>query len=98
VPSPQRTRFALRGIQPNPFNPRTTIHFSTPHRANVRLQIFDSHGRLVRTILDSSLEPGLHAVPWDGTTDAGARVASGVHRCVLSFPGASQTGTLALNK
>jgi photosystem II stability/assembly factor-like uncharacterized protein len=64
---------------PNPFNPMTTIRFSLPARGDVRLQVFDVRGRLVRTLVDGARLAGAHEVTWDGRDDRGAGVASGVY-------------------
>jgi len=41
--------------------------------------IYDSLGRLVRTLVDQPAGPGEHQVIWNGDTDAGAPVASGAY-------------------
>ncbi len=64
---------------PNPFNPTTTIALDLPHAADVRLRIYDLRGALVRTLLDERLATGRHEIPWNGTDDRGAAVASGVY-------------------
>ncbi|MEZ4700752.1 MAG: FG-GAP-like repeat-containing protein [Rhodothermales bacterium] len=73
------TEFALEGNYPNPFNPTTTIRFALPEAAPVRLEVYDAMGRRIATLLDSSLEAGRHEAMWDGRTDAGVTVASGVY-------------------
>jgi hypothetical protein len=35
-------------------------------------------GRAVKTLAQGSMGPGLHTLPWDGTSDAGTRLGSGV--------------------
>ncbi|HEU4724212.1 MAG TPA: FG-GAP-like repeat-containing protein, partial [Candidatus Eisenbacteria bacterium] len=67
--------------RPNPFNPSTVIGFGVPgpERAEVRLRIFDVSGRLVSTLVSRRYDPGYHEVRWDGRTDHGAPLASGVY-------------------
>ncbi len=65
--------------RPNPFNPSTEIRFSLPHRCAVRLNVFDSAGRLIRVLHDGTLGPGRHSIVWDGTNNAGRTVGSGVY-------------------
>ncbi len=72
-------RTALEPAVPNPFNPTTTIGFSLAERAHVRLVVFDVSGRRVRTLVDATRAPAHYRVTWDGRTDRGARVASGVY-------------------
>jgi hypothetical protein len=64
---------------PNPFNPQTTIRFSVATRGPVEIQIFDVAGRLVRTLVDKSYEPGEHTIQWNGTDDGGRSLASGAY-------------------
>ncbi len=58
--------FNLKQNYPNPFNPTTTIEFSIPARiknnALVLIKVYDSIGRLVRTIFDEVKEPGNYKV------------------------------------
>lgn len=65
--------------QPNPFNPRTAVHFSVAARGPVELNIYDVGGRLVKTLVDKPMDAGLHSVIWDGTDNGGHRVGSGIY-------------------
>lgn len=69
---------------PNPFNPSTTIRYSVPATAPTTLSIYDILGRRVRTLVDEVKETGTYDVTWDGRTDAGTPVASGVYLYRLS--------------
>ncbi len=72
--------FRLSQAYPNPFNPTTNIEFSVPKSCDVRLEIYDTSGRIVRRLIDGErYEPGVYRVVWDGTDDHGNRVASGVY-------------------
>ncbi len=64
---------------PNPFNPSTTIRFTLRELAPVSLQIFDINGALVRTLIDSDLDAGIHERRWNGRDSFGRLVASGVY-------------------
>jgi len=64
---------------PNPFNPYTTLHFSLAAGGPAGLAIYDVSGRRVRTLVDGILDAGSHEVVWDGTNDAGEKLASGVY-------------------
>lgn len=59
---------------PNPFNPVTEISFVLPSAAHAKLEVFNSLGQRVSTLVDGPLDRGEHVVQWDGT-DA----ASGVY-------------------
>jgi hypothetical protein len=66
--------FSLEQNYPNPFNPTTTITFSVPEEARVRLTVFDVIGRRVAILTDQAYSAGAHELIWD----AGAH-ASGVY-------------------
>ena len=70
---------ALLPNVPNPFNPETTVRFMLELPAHVSLEIYDTRGRWVRTLVDGDRVPGLHEVRWDGTNGSGSTVASGVY-------------------
>ena len=50
--------FALEGNYPNPFNPTTTIAFTLPESAPVRLSVFDMLGRQVQVLIDGNVPSG----------------------------------------
>jgi hypothetical protein len=85
-------------VQPNPFNPSTTISFDVPVAGRVSVQVFDLSGRLVRTLVDASLAAASHVVPWDGTDDAGQRVASGAYHCRVTTTSTTATAKMLLLK
>jgi hypothetical protein len=63
---------------PNPFNPTTSIRFSLPQREHVTLKIFDLLGKEVATLVEGDLDPGEHAVVFDGNG-----LSSGVYLYLL---------------
>lgn len=79
VPAEGVNRFSLSQNFPNPFNPATKIGFSLAETGHVSLRVFDTAGRLVRTLVDESRPAGVNSVMWDGTGDSGKRLASGLY-------------------
>ena len=72
--------YVLAQNYPNPFNPSTVIAFGVPPgaaAATVSITIYDVRGARVRELLHMPLVPGSYSVRWDGTSDSGARMASG---------------------
>jgi flagellar hook assembly protein FlgD len=73
---------------PNPFNPSTTIVFNVPGESGkkelVKLSIYDTRGRYVKTLIDSELESGAHKIVWDGKNEEGKSVSSGIYLYTLS--------------
>jgi hypothetical protein len=72
--------FRLLGARPNPANPATRIRFEYGGGDPVSLRIFDSAGRVVRTLVEGRVfDVGTPIdVRWDGRDDAGRAVGSGV--------------------
>jgi hypothetical protein len=69
----------LANARPNPFNPRTTISYGIAAAGDVRLDIFDVSGRLVRTLVDHNQVAGTYSVVFDGQDATGHTLASGVY-------------------
>lgn len=69
----------LYGNYPNPFNPETTISFDLNRDMNVELKIFDSRGSLVKELISGSYQAGNHKIIWNGKSDAGNSLSSGVY-------------------
>lgn len=73
------TRMRVDPPYPNPFTSGLSASFSIPAEMPVRLRVFDSSGRLVRTLVDRTLAAGWHRFAWDGRDNAGMEAASGVY-------------------
>jgi len=50
---------------PNPFNASTNIKFTLPNSSDVKIDIYDIHGRRVSTIVNEHLFAGYHSVIWN---------------------------------
>jgi hypothetical protein len=77
---------------PNPFNPRTMIHFELGSPGQVAIDICDVRGRRVRTLAPGRLIAGPHQATWDGSDDAGHPVASGTYLYRMSVDGNAVAG------
>jgi photosystem II stability/assembly factor-like uncharacterized protein len=69
----------LRPNYPNPFNLRTKIVYQLPNTGSVSLKIYNISGQLIRTLVDKVQKSDEHTVLWDGLTDNGVEVTSGVY-------------------
>ena len=58
--------FALSQNYPNPFNSETNISYQLPAESDVRLEIYNLAGQLVRTLVSDRQEAGSYTVRWDG--------------------------------
>jgi len=71
--------FSLSQNFPNPFNPDTRIEYTVPVNSNVQLVVYDVLGQRLKMLFRGKQPAGRHSVDWDGTTDAGIKVGSGVY-------------------
>jgi len=76
--------FVLQQNYPNPFNNWTKIRFYLPQETSARLEIFDTNGRLVTTILKDNLRAGWHSYYWSGRNSSRTQAASGLYICRLT--------------
>jgi len=76
--------FTLSQNYPNPFNPLTVIAFDIPGEGSpapvrTKLEVFDVRGRLVTVLLEDDLAPGRYSVQWNGRSDRGETMSSGIY-------------------
>jgi hypothetical protein len=64
---------------PNPFRHSVEVRFDLAAPSRAALGIYDVRGRRVADLAQGSLGSGAHRVVWDGTDEAGHRVAAGVY-------------------
>jgi len=77
--------FELIGCYPNPFNPNINIQFSIPEITNVKLDIYDIQGRIVKSLLNENMDPGIADISWNGVNDEGVLLSSGIYFVVLNM-------------
>ena len=88
---------------PNPFNPETWIPYQLSEDSSVSISIYDTTGRLVRTLSLGFQAAGFYnsrgqAAYWDGRNALGERVASGVYFYQLTTPEFQQTRRMLILK
>ncbi len=88
--------FKLYQNYPNPFKMATTISFNLVKMHEVRLSIYDDSGRLVRTLVNQTLTPGLYRFTWGGKDENGESVRSGVYIYQLEAGGFIQARKMTL--
>ena len=92
--------FSLAQNHPNPFNPTTTISYTIPDGApaHVTLKIYSLRGHLVKTLVASIMDSGIHIVFWDGTDESGRQVSSGVYLYRMQAGEFTQTRKMVIVK
>ena len=71
--------FQLRQNYPNPFNNSTAISFFVPVQSDVKLEIYDMNGRLVKQLVNEKMPAGQHKVQWNGTDINNETVSTGIY-------------------
>jgi hypothetical protein len=64
---------------PNPFATEMTLRFALPRLDHVKLRIYDTAGRLVKTLVNTGVTAGIHEATWDGRDSSGKPVAPGLY-------------------
>lgn len=90
--------FAVYQNYPNPFNPSTTIQYSIPATGDVKTDIYDVQGRVVRSLENSVQQAGNHSIVWDSRNNYGNTVSSGTYFCQILFNNNSLVKKLLLIK
>jgi len=78
-------------IEPSPFSPdrdgiddNTAIHYALSSNVGlIRVRIFDTHGRLVRSLQEAALSGKQGQVIWDGLDDDGRNLRIGIYVVLL---------------
>jgi hypothetical protein len=92
------TQFALGQNYPNPFNPTTEISFALPNAADVELSVYNLLGQKVTTLVNGAMPAGNHSVTWDGTSESGGSVASGIYFYRISAGSFNETKKMMMLK
>ena len=69
---------------PNPFNSTVNIYYENPEGGDLWLEIFNLKGQLVKSFASINEKSGY--ITWDGTSNEGAEVTSGIYFIKNSTP------------
>jgi hypothetical protein len=90
--------YALGEAYPNPFNPETTIDFSVPVDGQVSINLYNTAGQLVATLVDNQFRTGAYKATWDARDKQGEPVSSGVYFYRMEAGDFSATHSMTLLK
>ena len=91
--------FGLMANSPNPFNPETLISYQIAASGPIRLAVYNAVGQRIRTLVDDiAHQPGFFSVLWDGRSDSGEAVSSGLYFSRLETPARAHTRKMLLLK
>ncbi len=85
--------YSLSQNYPNPFNPTTTIKFSLPNTAAVKLAVYDAAGKVIAELINKTMAQGTYNVDFDAL-----KLSSGVYFYKLETPSFSEVKKMVLIK
>ncbi len=81
---------------PDPFNNSTTIPVYLPRLQKIQLEIYNVLGQKVATLFSGKLHPGFHRFRWNGRSDSGKILPTGLYFCLLKGKQFRRTQKLVL--
>lgn len=85
------TTYALRNNYPNPFNNATTIRYEISSPGWLKIDIYNTLGQRVRTLVNEHVPTGRYIVDWDGTNEREQSVSSGIYFYTLKVNDFTET-------
>jgi len=74
------------------------LNFTVAARSNVRIDIYDVKGSLVRTLVNEDLDPGTYPVTWDATDASGNALPNGTYIARMTAGNFNSTVKMSLTK
>ena len=69
----------IRSIYPNPFNPLTIIDYEISMPADVKIEVYNNRGQLVRNFILGYKEQGSYKLTWEGEDNNGCLCSTGIY-------------------
>jgi hypothetical protein len=82
--SPLPKFFDLENNLPNPFGNKTLIQYALPKESDISIRIYNSAGKLVRTLKQGIENAGYYRIVWDGRDNKGKKVNYGIYYCRMN--------------
>ena len=92
----KKQQLRLLQNEPNPFSDLTSISYELPAHCRVTLTLQDISGRLVAFLVDEQQHAGWHALHWNGKSEDGTTLPSGVYFYRLTAQGSRRCGKMIL--
>ena len=83
---------------PNPFDSETTIEFILDECCNIKLQIYNLSGKLVKTLYSGVLQSGIHTFIWDASNNDQNHVPCGIYFYQLEKDNSNKIGKMIFLK
>lgn len=88
----------LYDAYPNPFNPDTVIGYSLKEGGEVKIDIYNTKGQLVKRFGRQHTEAGYYQMVWNGNDEAGTPSASGIYLYRMTSGKYQETKKMILSK
>jgi len=92
------SEFALHENYPNPFNPETMIEYAVASPRHVTIEVYNVLGQKVRTLISKPQARGFYQIHWNGRSENGVEVPSGVYFYRMTSGSFVQTEKMLLLK
>lgn len=81
-------------VYPNPFETNINIEYNLNENSFVSLFIYDLNGKVVRKLYRGEQQQGVQTVSWDGKSDSGAEVSTGMYNYSMLIEGRHYSGRI----
>jgi len=95
---PYPSHYSVTKNFPNPFNPVTNLILELPTSNYTKAVVIDMNGRLVYTIADRVMSSGRHLLEWNGKSNQGDLVPTGVYVLLIESGAFRSVQKMALIK
>jgi len=88
----------LQSNYPNPFNASTIIEFNLKASSPVKIDVFNTLGQTVRTLVNEVKPAGAHQIEWNGKFNTGIDAPSGTYFYRITTDAFTETKKMSLLK
>ncbi len=75
---------------PNPFNSATTLRYDIPESSEIQIMVYDVTGKKIRSLAHGFRIAGKYAIRWNGESDLGQKMPSGLYVVTMKAAGFNQ--------
>ncbi|MDP8315135.1 MAG: carboxypeptidase regulatory-like domain-containing protein [Candidatus Celaenobacter antarcticus] len=86
----------LFGSFPNPFIANTNIQFSIAKQQEVSIEIYNILGQHVKTLVNTTMNAGIHDIVWDARDESNKKVVNGIYFYRMTTKNFNSTKKLVL--
>lgn len=88
----------LKNAYPNPFNPIINIAYDVAETGHVSIEIYNTRGQRIRTLVSEAKNPASYITQWDGKDSYGKNVSSGTYLLKMKAKTYDKTRKITLMK